>query len=293
MLDSPLRRRPRGVWVLAAAAAACQDWRPPVAAPSPRLAVFSPAAAETLVALDAASHIVAVGKWVELPAGTHALPRVGTFDRPNAEALFAAGVELVVTTRTEAGQEENRELERLGLQVLALETASLEGVLHSILELGERVGRRPAAEALVASIESRLARVAERGSGRTPRRVLIVVGHEPLWVAGSGSYLDRLLRLCGAENAAGDLPAPFSPASLEAILERKPEVVFEFSSKQASAGSGPDWRRLLEPILGRPPHEVIVPPGLLSVPGPRVADMAEWIEEQLESLERSETRGPP
>ncbi len=266
--------------LLAAVLAACRGpFSPPEpAAPSPRLAVFSAGAAETLERLGAVSHVVAVGKWVRFADG-RVRPQVGTFDQPNAEVLLSLGVELVVTTASVAGTPSNRELERLGLEVLELETATLEGVFASIQTLGRRVGRASEATCLVQELEERLQQLEARRAGAPRLRALIVVGRDPLWVAGPGSYLDRLLAIAGAVNAAAGLSAPFAPMSLEKLLEQPPHLLFDLGSP------GEDnrrWEELLTPALGRKPQVVTVPSGLLTVPGPRVAEMAEYLAGELD-----------
>lgn len=297
-----------GRWILAAAslvgcqdpalprcqdsASPCQDFLSPrfEVGLAPRLAVFSPAAAEILERLEATASVVAVGKWVEFSDGIKR-PQVGTFDHPNVEALLGLGVEAVVTTASVAGSPAKQELQRLGLEFVELETATLEGIFTSIRTLGAWVGKAPQAERLVQELQERLSRIAARQSSSHPVRALIALGQDqPLWVAGPGSYLDSLLRIAGGQNVAAQLESPFAPISLEQLLKTPPQVIFELGSR--GPADSRYWEELLAPVLRHKPRVVSVPDGFLSVPGPRVAEMAEYLAGELQ-LARDQVLSTP
>jgi len=271
----------RAVFALALAAA-CARERPPSAAPpaAPRLGVLSPSAAETLVALGAGASIVAVGDWVRRPPELAATPGLGSFEAPSAERVLELDVDTLITVRSLAGRRELEELERLGVRVVELDTSTFAGTLDSIAALGALVGREDAAAALAATIRARLEAVAARARGAAPRRVLVVVGREPLFVAGPGSHLDELVRLAGGVNVLADLAAPYAEVSLEAVLARGPEIVLDVAEVGAGASRGEPpgewgrWPRLPAVAAGRVYR---VDPSRLSVPGPRLPEMAELV----------------
>jgi hypothetical protein len=65
-------------------------------------------------------------------------------------------------------------------------------------------------------------------AGTVPRRrVLVAVGHDPLFVAGPGSHLDELLTIAGGENVAHDVGSPYPMVAFESVLERAPEVIVD------------------------------------------------------------------
>jgi len=247
------------------------------AATSPRLGVLSPSAAEILAALGAADRVVAVGDWVTWPPEMAARPALGSFEAPSAERVLALGIDTVISVESAAGRRELGELEKLGLRVVTLDTSTLAGTLSSITVLGDLVDRRASAAELVDSIEQRLEAIRRRAATVPRRRVLAVVGREPLFVAGPGSHFDELVRLAGGENVAADLGAPYAEMSLEAVLERRPEVILDVSENLRDAPRGTqlgDWERwTFLPAVAD--HRVyFVDPSRLSVPGPRLPEMA-------------------
>jgi ABC-type Fe3+-hydroxamate transport system substrate-binding protein len=102
---------------------------------------------------------------------------------------------------------------------------------------------------------------------RAPQRVVVVVGTEPLVVAGLGSFSDDAVRALGATSAirAGD---PAWPTwSLESFVGRDVDVVV--------AAEGPDaearLKRLLAPLGPRAPRLLVPARAILVRPGPSFA----------------------
>ncbi len=129
---------------------------------------------------------------------------------------------------------------RSRLRVLAVPTDTLPQLLDAVGILGAAVGKADRARALRAEMEAALDAARKRNAGRPRTRVLLVVQHEPYFVAGGGSYVDALLRVLGCENAAGDLKAAWPTLSAEALLERAPEALVDASlgpTGQAAAES--------------------------------------------------------
>jgi iron complex transport system substrate-binding protein len=258
-------------------AVACGGARGGLPADAARWAVLAPAAAETLAALGESERVAAVGDWITWPPELAALPKLGAYDAPNEEALVALGVDTLITSASVAGRQERARLGRLGIEVVELDTATLAGTLEAIAELGRRAGRPAEAAALVARIEAGLAAIGARAAPLPARRVLVVVGRDPLYVAGPGSHLDELVRLAGGVNVAADLGAPYAPAALEAMLARAPEVIVDLADNRPGAprGAGPGpWAAW--PFLPAVTEERVwlVDPIRLSIPGPRLVEMA-------------------
>jgi iron complex transport system substrate-binding protein len=270
-----MRRAVRRVAVAVALAAAFAA--PAARAAAPRLGVLSPSAAEILVALGAEASIVAVGDWVSWPPEVTTRPPLGSFDAPSAERVLALDLDALVTVASAAGRRELAELERLGVAIVALDSSTLAGTFASFARLGEMVGREREAAALAAAIRAELDAIAARAAGAPARRVLVVVGREPLFVAGPGSHFDELVRLAGGVNVAAEVGAPYAELSLEAALAARPEVILDVSENRADAPRGRhagDWARwpFLPAVAAGRVH--VVDPSRLSVPGPRLPAMA-------------------
>lgn len=257
----------------------------PAGAPSPasgglRIAVLAPAAAEILAALGEAEQVVAVGDFVEWPPAVAGRPKIGPYDNPNLERLLALRVDLLLTAESQAGGAAYARLRSLGVQVVELDTETYRGVLAAVEQVGLLVGRQREARAEAARIRAGVEAVRRRAAGLPKRRVLFAVGRDPLFVAGPGSHFDELIAAAGGENVFADARSPYLQVSVEAALERRPEVIVDSSDNRPGAlrgrapGNWGQWPFLPAVGAGR---VFWVDPTRLSIPGPRLPDMARFL----------------
>lgn len=241
---------------------------------------MAPAAAEMMDALGARERIVAIGDFVEWPPEIRDLPRIGGYDTPNEERLLGLEVDVLITSRSEAAAPRMARLEELGVKVLALDTGSYDGVFESLLRIGRFLGQEERAQALESRIRHRLDELRQRAANAPRKRVLVVVGRDPLYVAGPGSCVDELVTLAGGENIAGDALSTYQLVSLEAMLERRPEIIIDTSDNHPHAlrgrfpGPWAQWSFL--PAVEND-RVYSVDPIRLVIPGPRLPEMAELV----------------
>jgi iron complex transport system substrate-binding protein len=253
--------------------------RAPVgAAEVPPIAVLAPGAAEMLDALGLLDRVVAVGDYVDWPPAMRGLPRLGAYDAPNEERVLALGVKVLITSLGKEGASRLSHLESLGVTVLRLDLSTFDGSFGAIEQLGARFDRRDRARAVQSDMRQRLARVERAAAGAPRRRVLFVVGRDPLYVAGAGSHLDRLIQLAGGTNLAADSHAPYELTSFEVVLRRLPEVIVDTSDNRPGSAVGRllgEWRQwpFLPAVRDRRVYRV--DPWRLNIPGPRLPQMAE------------------
>lgn len=255
--------------------------------PSPdgeRIVVYAPSGAEILDELGLLDRVVGVGEFVRWPASVRALPAVGSFLAPNVETVLELRATLLITTQNATIVPQLGRLEALGVERLELPTETYEGLLASIVLLGERLGRPERAQALAGQIRTRMDAVAARVATAAKPRVLFVVGRDPLYVAGPGSHVDQMITTAGGTNVAADALAPYQLLSLEAALERLPEVIIESSDNRPGAlrGRAPGaWSAW--PFLPAVAKDRIywVDPERLSIAGPRLPEMTELVGRML------------
>jgi iron complex transport system substrate-binding protein len=272
----PARRRLLLAVLLLSAAAACSGevedgpegtWAD---APGSRVVVLAPAAAELL------DRVVGIGEFGPWPAAIERLPAVGGYDSPNVERLLELDCDLLLTARSDAALDAHRRLREVGIRVETLDTSTYEGIFESLIRVGEIFHREPEARGLERRIRAELAAVAERASAAPRRRVLVVVGRDPLYVAGPGSHIDEMIRLVGGTNVADDALSPYQQLSLEVVLERMPEVIVDLSDNRNGTARGrrpgpwEEWEFLPAVHDGRVHW---VEPGRLVIPGLRLPEM--------------------
>jgi iron complex transport system substrate-binding protein len=198
-----------------------------LAAPPQRIVSLAPNLTEFLFALGAGPQVVGVTRFCDFPPEAGALPKVGGLVDLDVETVLSLTPDLVVANEGTRTQGFLRPLEASGVPVYWTRLDSEADVYRVAEELGGLLARPAAGERLSASIRAGLAAVEARLHGAPPRRTVLVFGHEPLVVAGGGSFADALLRRAGALNVAGDTQRPFPVWSVEAAVRAAPEVIID------------------------------------------------------------------
>ncbi len=270
--------------------------RPRSRQPGPRRIVsLIPAVTEILFALGADDRLVGRTQWGVHPPAASEIPNVGDGVRPSLEAVLARKPDLVILYDGEENRASRDRLRTLGVPVLALRHDTLEDLRRNTVTLGEEIGCPDAASALAEHVSEGLANVAAATGDRRRIRVYFNAWPDPPITIGRGSFIDSLLTVAGGTNVFGDFAAASPRVSLEAIIERDPELVLE--SRRPTELADPSdlekrhgWEQVPAVSAGRVSG---VDGNLVSRLGPRVADAALAIARTLHADLQLQPDGAP
>ena len=224
-----------------------------------RMISLVPSATEALLAMALADRFVGRTDYDRMPALTH-LPSVGGGLQPNLEVLVSLDLDLVIRFAGDSDLATAERLTELGIPHFAVQPDGIEDVLAIIRDLGRITGASDAAEVLLNGIQIDLDDVARRVVALSKPRVAYLLGGDPPWVAGPGTYIDELIALAGGRNVFDDLGPLYAPVSMEALLDRDLDLI------------------LLSNGLTKPPPLAHVPsavlPASVEIPGPGLGQAA-------------------
>jgi iron complex transport system substrate-binding protein len=274
------------VLCLAAAGLLAQNARIPA-----RIVSTSPSITETLFALQLGGHVVGVSTYCRYPKDVLAIPKVGTFLRPEPETIARLKPDLVFVNAgpTSAAMQ----LASLGIRTSVVDSGALPGVFSTIRQISDAAGVPERGDALCRDIQAALDRVAAAVAGLPPRRVLIIVGRRTgtladLIAVGRGSYLHDLIGIAGGVNVMGSVPFEYPQISMETVISLAPDVITDVGEMGESPADSERRRRVTESLWSRQRLVAAVRAGQLHavndesfvVPGPRVVEvartMAQW-----------------
>lgn len=192
-----------------------------------RVVTLAPSLTEVVLRLGRPEVLVGVSRHDEAPEVAK-LPRVGGFVDPSVEAVLALKPELLLVQPAPGNQRPVEKLAELGVPVLAVRLHTVKEALLAIQAIGDALGRTARAKELVEGIRATRERIRAEAAKRTPSRVLVIYGFEPLVVAGPGSYADELLTDAGAKNVV-DTGGAYVVMPLERALRLAPQVVIDAS----------------------------------------------------------------
>jgi iron complex transport system substrate-binding protein len=172
-----------------------------------RIVSLAPSNTEIVCALDACDSLVGVTDFDDYPPKVAGVDKVVIAATVDVELVVAAEPDLVLAAGNEVTPTAIIEqLDDLGLPVLVLYPASLDGVYADIQLLGTALDRAEQAAELVRSMEARVADVvaAVEGADRPLTLYEVFYSEGATYTAGEGSFLASLIELAGATPVTGD-----------------------------------------------------------------------------------------
>ncbi|HEX6988023.1 MAG TPA: cobalamin-binding protein [Bacillota bacterium] len=238
-----------------------------------RIITLAPSHTEVLFTIGAGDRVVGVDSFSDYPAEAAELPRLGGLTDTNYEQIVALAPDLALAIG--GTDEQVARLEELGIPVVVSPPETLDDVLASIEHLGRVVGAREGAARVVAEMRGRIDAVAQAVAGVPEAervRVFLEIWNDPLMSVGPGAFMHDLIQAAGGVNIFGDADSPWPVVSLEAVVERDPQVVitlFDEAYEQLLAGERAGWEGVSAVRDGR---VMLVDENVVSRPGPRLVD---------------------
>ncbi len=250
-----------------------------------RIVSTSPSITETLFALGLGDRVVGVSRFCRFPAAVAALPKVGTFLKPDAEAIAGLRPDIVFV---HAGPNSAAaQLQTLGIKTATVDRGALTTVFTTIRQIGVAAGVPDRAERLITDLHAGLDRIKAAVAGRPPRRVLIIVGRRTgtltdLVAVGPGSYLHDLATLAGGTNVLTDAKLEYPRISMETVISLAPDVIVDIGEMGESPADADQRRQATESLWRQQALVKAVQTGAVHattneafvVPGPRILDVA-------------------
>jgi iron complex transport system substrate-binding protein len=189
-----------------------------------RIISLAPSNTEILFALGLGDKVVGVTDWCDYPPEALEKEKVGSYDTPDTEKIVALNPDLILVAYGTTMDVINN-LVGLGLTVFGIKTTDLDDLLNDIRTIGEITDKELEAYALTSEMESKIEAIADATSELEERpRVFYIVWHDPLWTAGSGTFIHELIEKAGGVNICQNITG-YTTISIEEIVARNPEVI--------------------------------------------------------------------
>ncbi len=190
-----------------------------------RIISLAPSNTEILFALGLDEKIVGVTEYCNYPPETELKEKIGSYSTPHIEKIVNHNPDLVLAAYGNPGGAIEA-LKRFNVTVIGLNARNLDEILYDLRMVGELTGTSANASIIVADMTQRIeatdARMSALKDAEKPT-VLHIIWHDPLWVAGKGTFEDELISRCGGVNIA---PVEgYKTLSLEKLLELNPDVI--------------------------------------------------------------------
>jgi iron complex transport system substrate-binding protein len=201
-----------------------------------RIVSTAPSITETLFALGVGDRVVGVSQFCNYPPEVQKLPKVGSYIKPDAEAIARLTPDLVVLERSSS--ELTERLKALHIVFIEVPNSTLEDIFTEIQLIGKAVGVADRSASLVAQIKGSLDAIQAKAKAMSSPRALVIIDRQQgtlnnLIAVGPNNYVNQILEIAGGTNVLAQPGLPQYPRiSLETVLRENPDVIVDLSSTQ-------------------------------------------------------------
>ncbi len=246
-----------------------------------RVVSLAPNLTEIVFAVGAGGLLVGDTEYCDYPEAAKRVAKVGDTMHPSIERIIGLKPELVLVSTASQLEVFTRQLEAQQIAVYVTNPRSLEEIFRSIENIGDLLGTRDRAAAVVADLRLRASELQAALKPVKPIRVFYQVAGEPLYTIGREAYLTDLVLRAGGVSVTADVPGAFPRYSDEDALAARPEaIILPTGGSMGTANSS------IAPPLRNSPAALSnriyrINDDHLSRPGPRLLDGLEELARAL------------
>jgi len=254
--------------------------------PARRIISLSPHVTENLFAIGAGSQIVGTVNYSDYPEAAKNIERVGGYNGFDLERIRALKPDLIVAWQSGNPSKQLATLEALGIPLYVDNARKLADVPTEMERLGVLTGHEAGARAAASQFRDKIAKLEKAHAGKKMVRVFYQVWDRPLMTINREQIISDAMRVCGAVNVFGDLPAIAPTLDEEAVLAANPDLIVTtdvHGAKDLALARWQRWPKLKAVARG---NLVLLPRDHLNRAGPRIADGTEALCAAVEKARR-------
>jgi iron complex transport system substrate-binding protein len=186
---------------------------------------LAPNITEILFALELDEEILAVTDFCDYPNAALTKPKIGGFVNPSIEMIISLNPDLVIATRDGNRRETIQRLNDLGLSVYVINPKGFDGVMKTIQNIGEVVGRQDEERKIVTALRTKRENILALTQSLPKPRIFFQVGEAPIITVGRETLANDLIRLAGGRSISENETINYPHYSIETIMFKAPEVI--------------------------------------------------------------------
>ena len=242
--------------------------------PPMRIISLAPSITEILFALGLNEEIEAVTDFCDYPEAVSKRPRVGGFINPNIEKIVSLKPDLIIAIRDGNRMGTIDRLNELAFPVYVVDPKSFDGVITTLQNIGDIVGRQENSKKIVNEIKAKREKTAILTRSLPRPKVFFQIGYLPMITVGKGSLADELIRLAGGRSISENESLNYPPYNIEIVLQKAPQIIIMSSMESKRNYSGlikmwQNWKSI--PAVKRNAIH-IVDSNIVDRPTPRIVE---------------------
>ena len=242
--------------------------------PAKRIISLAPSITEILFALGLNEEIAAITNFCDYPEAVLSKPRIGGFVNPDTEKIVSLKPDLIIGIRDGNRMDTVHRLNDFGFPVYLIDPKGFDGVLGTIKNIGDVVGREKESRRLIKELIDKRENMITLTRSLSKPKVFFQVGDVPLITVGKGTLADDLIRLAGGRSISENELVSYPSYGIETILARAPEIIIMTSmeSKKDHMNLVKKWQNWKSIPAVKMNAIYVIDSNLVDRPTPRIAE---------------------
>ena len=242
--------------------------------PAKRIISLAPSITEILFALGLNEEIAAITNFCDYPEAVLSKPRIGGFVNPDIEKIVSLKPDLIIGIRDGNRMDTVDRLNDFGLPVYIIDPKGFHGVIGTIKNIGDVVGREKESKKMVKEMVIKRENIISLTQSLSKPKVFFQLGDAPMVTVGKGTLADDLIRLAGGRSISENESVSYPVYSIETVLLKAPEIIIMTSmdSKKNSPYLVKKWESWKSIPAVRMNMIYVIDSNLVDRPTPRIAE---------------------
>ena len=242
--------------------------------PAKRIVSLAPSITEILFALGLDEQVAAITNFCDYPEAVLKKPRIGGFVNPDIEKIVSLKPDLIIGIRDGNRMDTVDRLNDFGLPVYLIDPKGFDGVMQTIKNIGDVVGREKESRKMVKEMVKKTENIITLTQSLSRPKVFFQLGDAPMVTVGKGTLANDLIRLAGGRSISENEPTSYPVYSIETVLLKAPEIIIMTSmdSKKNTPQLIKKWESWKSIPAVRMSMIYVIDSNLVDRPTPRIVE---------------------
>lgn len=239
--------------------------------PAQRIISLAPHITEMIYAAGAGDKLVAAVSYSDYPDAAKKLPRVGSYNKINIEALLLHDADLIIAWGSSGSTRVQVEkIKSLGIPMYIHNPQFIRDIPKTLLHIGKLAGTTAQAQQAVNHFQHFYQHIENQYRKKQPVSVFYQIWDTPLMTVNGKHFISDAIRLCGGQNVFADLPALAAKISPESVISHKPQVIIAGGMRGEKVNWLDQWRDWPQIPAVKNMQLYSIPPDILQRHSPRI-----------------------
>lgn len=185
-----------------------------------RIVSLTPSITKSLYLLDEKENVVGITSFCEKISNKQKI--VGTYLQPNIEEIIKLNPDVIFISKEGTRKEIVDKMNKFNLKVVVLPPVNTyEEVKQQFIQIAKYVNKEKIAKKIIRKYETQY----KLYNKNTKKRVLCIIGFQPLVVASDKSFIGEVIKYAGAENCVKNVLLSYPQLNPEDIIKLNPDLI--------------------------------------------------------------------